>query len=263
MALFRADQMCWPVCVTHCSSSPIVAHVPPHYCSCWCSICLGVCLISSLTELESAAHLSPFRQTILIIFTSYFVTKSKPYPGPTSLLYTLKSHRRQPTEVRWCLMDDQNAIAGYYAVLIGIDAYPERPLHSCVSDIRRIKEFLNRKVVLADIQSLTASRSLIADVLTPAEDPERWPTCCNMILAPEKITCEAKRGDFVYIHYSGHGTRIRASTPFAFSNTSTGDLALVLLGGERGDRLNYLKGPTLAGLLNNMVKIGLYLQYPA
>jgi hypothetical protein len=154
-------------------------------------------------------------------------------------------------------MDDQNTIPKYYAVLIGIDAYPERPLNSCVSDVQRIKDILDEKVVLADIQTLTASRSLIADVLTPAEDPERWPTCRNVTLALEKIICEAKRGDFVYIHYSGHGTRITASTFFAFSNASTGDLALVLLGGERGERVNCLKGPTLAGLLNTMVNIGL------
>lgn len=93
--------------------------------------------------------------------------------------------------------------------------------------------------------------------LTPTKDPESWPTCRNVTLAVEKITCEAKRGDFVYIHYSGHGTRIRASIPFAFSNTSTGDLALVLLGGERGERVNCLKGRTLAGLLNTMVNNGL------
>lgn len=152
-------------------------------------------------------------------------------------------------------MDDQNPIPKYYAVLIGIDAYAERPLKSCISDVQRVKGILDKKLDLADIQTLTASRSSIPDVFTPVEDPDHWPTCRNVTLALQKIIREGKNGDFVYIHYSGHGTRIGAS--FTFSDTSTGDLALVLLGGERGNRTNCLKGPTLAGLLNDMVKSGL------
>lgn len=41
---------------------------------------------------------------------------------------------------------------------------------------------------------------------------------------------------------------------FEFSNTSTGDLALVLLGYKIGDQPNYLKGLILARLLNTIVE---------
>ncbi|KZM22736.1 cysteine-type endopeptidase [Ascochyta rabiei] len=71
-----------------------------------------------------------------------------------------------------------------------------------------------------------------------------------MINTIEKITQNAKKGDFVCMHFSGHGTAIRpprANSPdigkrtFAFSNPSTGDLALVLLRRD-GLELQYLHG---------------------
>lgn len=54
----------------------------------------------------------------------------------------------------------------------------------------------------------------------------------------------AKGGDFVYIHYSGHGTRLPSG------------LALVLLS-EDGRGSRYLRGRNLASDLHNMVKKGL------
>ncbi|KAE8441052.1 hypothetical protein EG329_005914 [Mollisiaceae sp. DMI_Dod_QoI] len=155
------------------------------------------------------------------------------------------------------IMDDQHATASHYAILIGIDAYSNGPLKSCVRDVQNIKECLERKLSLVDIQTLTASKSLDPRKVTPSEDPEYWPTCHNVTSALEMTTSRAKRGDFVYIHYSGHGTR---ETPcFAFSNQSTGDLALVLLElDEHTSREILLRGPRLAGLIKAMVDKGLF-----
>jgi Caspase domain len=79
---------------------------------------------------------------------------------------------------------------------------------------------------------------------TPIGDPTTWPTYYNVTTAFEKITTQAKAGDVVYIHYSGHGTRGAAGSEF--SNTSTGDLAVVLLNSGKENDVRYLWGPRLA-----------------
>ncbi|RGP72140.1 peptidase caspase domain [Fusarium longipes] len=70
----------------------------------------------------------------------------------------------------------------------------------------------------------------------------------------QNVTSEAKSGDFVYIHYSGHGTRTKPC--FNYSNQTTGDLALVLLQGYKSPDI-YLRGPRLAGLIKAMTDKGL------
>ena len=142
-------------------------------------------------------------------------------------------------------MDGQHTIPTHYAILIGIDAYPNSPLKSCVRDVQKIKECLENKLPSVDIQTLTASGGD-----TPLEHPESWPTCRNMTSALEMVTSRAQPGDFIYIHYSGHGTRLDPC--YELSSQSTGDLALVLLD-EDSSRERSLPGPRLAGLLKSMV----------
>ncbi|KAG4269297.1 hypothetical protein FPRO04_12074 [Fusarium proliferatum] len=145
-----------------------------------------------------------------------------------------------------------------YAILIGINAYPDRPLTSCVRDVEKIKSVLERQLKgSVDIQTLTASESLSHNGEVKATAQELhvdWPTCRNVILAFEKVTSKARPGDYVYIHYSGHGTRKKPS--FENSNQSTGDLALVLLEGHQSPE-TYLRGPRLAWLLKAMTDKGL------
>jgi hypothetical protein len=73
----------------------------------------------------------------------------------------------------------------------------------------------------------------------------------------EKITVQAIAGDFVYIHYSGHGTRTPWEPYNEFSNRSTGDLALVLLDGGKENQVRHLWGSRLAFSLRAMVDKGL------
>ena len=142
-------------------------------------------------------------------------------------------------------MNGQQTIPTHYAILIDINAYPDSPLESCVRDVHKIKECLESKLPSVDIQSLTASGGD-----TPLEHPESWPTCRNMTSALEKVLSRAQPGDFIYIHYSGHGTGLDPC--YELSCQSTGDLALILLN-EDSSRVRLLPGPRLAGLLKSMV----------
>ncbi|QGI98466.1 hypothetical protein CEK26_011535 [Fusarium fujikuroi] len=104
--------------------------------------------------------------------------------------------------------------------------------------------------------TLTATQSSDSSITGPVEDPASLPTDDNVIKAFRDLTSAAQPGDYIYIHYSGHGTRI-APTAKAFSNQHTGDLALALLGGENGNEVRPLGGYRLAVSLNAMVLKGL------
>lgn len=146
---------------------------------------------------------------------------------------------------------EQRAIATYYAILIGINAYPESPLKGCVRDVQEIKKYLEAMPNPVHIQMFTASPTDDSNSSRPIEDLELWPTHDNVTSSLKKITSSAKPGDFVYIHYSGHGTTVKPSGEF--SNRSTGDLALVLLEVANGTDIRYLRGLELAYLLRDMV----------
>ncbi|KAF5021907.1 hypothetical protein F66182_6055 [Fusarium sp. NRRL 66182] len=149
-------------------------------------------------------------------------------------------------------------VVSYYAVLVGIDAYPDKPLKSCTRDTEVIRTILERQSNgLVNIQSLTASAKpptgRHVEDKAPELEPD-WPTSRNVIAALREVTTQAKPGDCVYIHYSGHGTRTKPC--FDLSNQTTGDLALVLLQGHESPDI-YLRGPQLAHLIKAMTDKGL------
>ncbi|KAJ5720226.1 caspase [Penicillium malachiteum] len=152
-------------------------------------------------------------------------------------------------------MINENTVVKHYAILIGVDAYLSGPLTSCVRDIQMIQKCLEDKLGSVE-HTLIASKSPDPEIITPLEDPERWPTCYNVTSVFERVTSQAKPKDYVYIHYSGHGTRLPPC--FDLSNQSTGDLALVLLEGDQSPEI-FLRGPRLARLLKEMVDKGLVL----
>lgn len=152
-------------------------------------------------------------------------------------------------------MNNQDTIVTHYAILIGIDAYPKRPLTSCVQDVQEIKNYLSGVLNSVHIQLFAATKSTQLNLYNPVESSMLWPTYDNVTSAFREIISLAKTGDFVYIHYSGHGTRTEPCREF--SNKSTGDLALVLLDGEKENDERYLRGWILAHLLKAMTDKGL------
>ncbi|KAF4958831.1 hypothetical protein FGADI_2175 [Fusarium gaditjirri] len=146
----------------------------------------------------------------------------------------------------------------HHAILIGIDAYPEEEesLKGCVRDTQHIRSLLEQQPFHINIQTFTATKSSDSSITGPVEDSAALPTYDNIVKAFGALPHAAQSGDYIYIHYSGHGTRI-APTTKASSNQHTGDLALVLLRGENGDQIRLLGGYKLAGLLNGMVLKGL------
>jgi hypothetical protein len=122
-----------------------------------------------------------------------------------------------------------------WALLIGIDCYlPNelsdgtfyRSLAGCVRDIRKVEKFLRSEFGLTDerLIRLTASRggadnpssrgsggtpSSVEDE-TPTEPPEEWPTYRNIVSAFRKLEASAQPGEQIYIHYSGHGGKVKS-----------------------------------------------------
>lgn len=152
-------------------------------------------------------------------------------------------------------MADQWSQVAYYAILIGIDTYQEKPLQGSVRDVQNVKQFLERLPEPVQIHLLTPTESEDPASSTPTQDSTAWPTYKNVTSAIEQVTLKANAGDYVYIHFSGHGTR--GVPQSQFSNHSTGDLALVLLDGTPENNVRYLWGPTLAIALKAMVDKGL------
>ncbi|KAI0549268.1 caspase domain-containing protein [Xylaria curta] len=151
---------------------------------------------------------------------------------------------------------DQRLITSY-AILIGIDAYPECPLRSCAQDVRDIQNYLEGKLDSLEVHLFTTAEIPDLRETEPQiwEPPACWPSHENVTTALDKVASRAKPGDSIYIHYSGHGTREIFRPYDEFSSESTGDLALVLLDGKDGVRALY--GSRLALTLKSMVDKGL------
>jgi hypothetical protein len=157
------------------------------------------------------------------------------------------------------MAEKESVSSKHYAILIGIDAYPDKyksSLKGCVRDTQQIRSLLEQQPFHINIQTFTATQDFEGSTTGPVEDPTLLPTYDNVTKAFRDLTSVALSGDYVYIHYSGHGTRI-APTAKPFSNQHTGDLALALLGGEYGDEVKPLGGHRLALALNAMVLKGL------
>ncbi|KAF5858053.1 hypothetical protein ETB97_004922 [Aspergillus alliaceus] len=94
------------------------------------------------------------------------------------------------------------------ALLIGIDDYTQKPLYGCVQDVIDMKELLEHHCgfAAANISVLVAARK--GDT---SRGNEMRPTRENILNAIENIAKNATAGDFIYVHYSGHGSRLRSS----------------------------------------------------
>jgi hypothetical protein len=147
-------------------------------------------------------------------------------------------------------MDDQSPAPLCYAILIGINDYAEKPLTYCVRDVQSIKEHLETSVGnLLNLQILTTEDTGITRGANP------WPSLSNVFAAFKKVhSAGLKKGDHIYIHFSGHGRRVGSDSEF--SNQSTGDLAVVLLSKEQPPKEEDLKGSILADQLQRFIQAG-------
>lgn len=154
-------------------------------------------------------------------------------------------------------MSEADAETNHWAILIGVNFYQKEPLKGCVRDVELMKfcleNYLNTGSKRPRIVTLTATTPENPDSCYPIETPDSWPTYGNVTSSLENTTAQANPGDFVYIHYSGHGTK--EPSEGSNNNQNSGDLALVLFDLAKGSC--YLKGRDLANRLNDMVKKGL------
>jgi hypothetical protein len=146
-----------------------------------------------------------------------------------------------------------------YAILVGVDSYPHAPsLSGCVQDVEDISSYLRASHSSVIETRFTAPVPVPQDppLPAPSRDSSSWPTYNNFVLRLEEMSKSAKKGDIVFIHFSGHGVRRSTKAPgYQYQDSESPDVALVLLDEKRGER--YLYGIELAKLLDLMVAKGL------
>ncbi len=181
------------------------------------------------------------------------------------------------------MTSQHKTVPDLWALLIGIDCYMPnllrdgtyyRSLAGCVRDILRIEQFLRGELGLTDkrLIRLTASRGgrdnpssrgagekpSLMDDEKPSEPPEQWPTYANILQAFHNLKESAQPGELIYIHYSGHGGRVktlpkhRALIPYKHIDEA---LVPTDLGDDEG---RYLRDIELAFLLQKLVDKGLF-----
>jgi Caspase domain len=147
-----------------------------------------------------------------------------------------------------------------HALLIGIDCYlPNRlpdggsyqSLEGCVRDINYVEDFLKRKVGISSENVLKLTSSNGGSNGKPLEPPEKWPTYENMVFAINKVTETAEPGDQVYVHYSGHGGRVKTLLPKIKGEDGLDETLVPLDIGNHESR--NLRDIEMAKLLRNMV----------
>ncbi|MCJ1360185.1 MAG: hypothetical protein MMC33_010188 [Icmadophila ericetorum] len=149
--------------------------------------------------------------------------------------------------------------ATHYAVLIGVCFTPLgrrkewQPLKGCVRDVQSMRKQLMKSFPRCDTRVLTATCQHPDDA-HPSEDQAALPTYRNILSSLERISSEAAAGSYVYIHFTGHGTTVDSSSPFARNGIE--ELALVVLAAD-GSEIQYLRSTELAYQLHNMVEKGL------
>jgi hypothetical protein len=147
-----------------------------------------------------------------------------------------------------------------FALLIGIDHYGAgagqgdavySDLQGCVSDVLEIKQVLESRVSDLAVTCLLSPR---AD--GPGHElavaPVSVPTYRNIVAAWRAVTEAAVPGDIVYIHYSGHGGRVK--TRFPGYKSSGVDESLVPCDINDREAGRYLRDVEIALLLRRMAE---------
>lgn len=158
------------------------------------------------------------------------------------------------------MVDQADSLEKFYALLIGIDIYNENSrftsLKGAVRDIKLVAEYLEKTLQLPPdrITKLTSSNPENPSASQPVESVEALPTYANIVKAFNAITEKAPEGSQVYIHYSGHGGRVKTSYPDQ-KGVDQPDECIVPMDFKAGGR--YLLDVELAMLLQRMRNKGL------
>lgn len=160
------------------------------------------------------------------------------------------------------MTDQTNPTNKFHALLIGIDCYlpnrlsdgsSYRSLRGCVRDINHVEAYLLNTRPETQIFKLTASN--VDGSITPKEPLEQLPTYKNIVKKFQELTRVAQIGDFVYIHYSGHGGRTKTNYPKLKGDDGVDEtLVPTDIGKPEGQ---YLRDIELALILKRMVDKGL------
>jgi Caspase domain len=140
-----------------------------------------------------------------------------------------------------------------WAILIGIDFYtdPNIRLQGAVNDVDDIEFWFSQNHTMTSITKLSAIDHNEETQIEPGGPESSWPTYDNILRELKRVTDAASPGDFVYLHYSGHGT-LNPTTATEYQEDFGSDAALVLFDRENGVR--YLCGIEIAALLDEMVQ---------
>jgi hypothetical protein len=154
--------------------------------------------------------------------------------------------------------DDTAHLPSKWVILIGLDFYVDhtRRLRGAVNDVVDVQLFLSRNHTIKSLTTLVASGTEDESQREPTGPETSWPTYENVTREFDRVTRSAVSGDYVYIHYSGHGA-LSPTTAEEYEEHPGSDAALVLY--DRITGVRYLHGIELASLLDQMVGKGLQL----
>jgi hypothetical protein len=152
-------------------------------------------------------------------------------------------------------------MADFHALLIGIDYYRPNPyytsLQGAVRDIDKVADYLEKSLQIPS-ERITRLTSPLPDTNSledvRAARQEMTPTYQNIVDAFKSITETAQAKDLVYIHYSGHGGRVKTAYP-DLKREGQYDEGLVPM--DVGDDGYYLRDVEMATLLKRMTDKGL------
>ncbi|KAK0729441.1 peptidase C14, caspase domain-containing protein [Lasiosphaeris hirsuta] len=130
----------------------------------------------------------------------------------------------------------QNTITEW-AILIRINYYPrDHHLQGAVHDVKQVRDRLCKQPRTVDIVILTATTPSDGSTGLPTESEELWPMYDRVVTELGRVVSQAKKGDRVYIYYSGHGTCRTKPSKHESSNDENGTsgFALVLFAPHAG-----------------------------
>ena len=160
------------------------------------------------------------------------------------------------------MVQTSNSESNFYALLIGIDYYEPNPsyksLMGAVRDIDSVDTYLRNtlKIPQEQITKLTSPIEEESNLQAiRSQRQEILPTYKNIVNAFADLTQKAKRGDMVYIHYSGHGGRAKTIFPEIKEGDNQQDEGLVPR--DVGESGRYLRDVEIATLLKRMTDRGI------